>query len=71
MWTPLGRPGCKVRDFRFDPVDYFLSIGAIANDYDTAHDFFAVLVENAAAEFRPQMDIRDIAHDRRVCLPSR
>src|ERR1700693_2234993 len=48
--------------FRFDAADYFLCVRAVANDYNTAHDIFAILVENAAAESRSQVDIRDIAN---------
>ena len=38
-----------------------MGVGSIADDDDTAHDILTVFVENAAAEFRPQVDVRDIA----------
>ena len=61
MWTPLGKPGFQGCQLRFDRADDLLGIRPIANDYDAAHDFLAVLVENAAAELRTQVHVRDIA----------
>ena len=61
MWTPLGNPGSKAASLRFDSADYLLRVGSVADDYNTTHDILAVFVENAAAEFRSQMNGCDIA----------
>ena len=62
MWTPLGKPGSKAASLRFDAADYLLRVRAVADDYNTTHDILAVFVENAAAEFRSQLNGCDIAN---------
>ena len=65
----LGQARLHRCDLRFDGVDDFARIGAVANDDDAADGFLAALVEHAAAEFRPQLHVRHIADvDRRAVV---
>ena len=52
-------------DLLLDGFDHFARVGAVADDDHPAHGFFAVFVENAAAELRTKLDAGHVAHRHR------
>ena len=63
----------QARLYRLNPLlhalDYIERVDAVTRDNDTAHRFFAVLVEHAGAKRIAKLHVRDVAHidGRAVC----
>ena len=56
-------------DLLLDGCDHLASVGSVADDDHSAYRFLAVLVEDAAAEFRTELDAGDVAdRDRRAVV---
>ena len=63
----LRQPRLNLVNFLLDRVDHLARIGAVADDDHAAHGLFAILVENAAAKLRAELDAAHIADgDRRA-----
>src|ERR1039458_5785133 len=64
-----GEASSDLFDFVFDGGDDFARVCAVADDDDSADGFLAVLVEDAAAELRTELDAGDVAdRDRRAVV---
>ncbi len=62
------KPRLNFGDLLLDRVDDFARIGPIANDDHAADGLFAVLVEHAAAELRPQLHAAYVAQGDRSAV---